>query len=140
MKNNQNIKVRSAYKAVALATLLGIAAGCKSYRHDNVVLDIQKTTRPNMVLVRDLQDGTERVVLFDDGYRQHHDVSQLLQIGDTVTIIVGGIYSDSLYLKNRVLDRSEIGFEQKRSCFERARFEQNIAEFDSLKRQMQKTK
>lgn len=135
MKKNQNIKIHPGYKAAVLATLIGIVAGCKYYEHNNVVVGIQNVSRPNMVLIRDLQDGTERMVLFNDPKRLPYDAPKLLRIGDTVTI---GILSDSdnLYLEHRVLNRSQISFRQKQSCIDRTKLEQEMSRLNALKQEM----
>lgn len=131
MKKNQNIKIHPGYKAAVLATLIGIVAGCKRYEHDNVVVGIQNVSRPNMVLIRDLQDGNERMVVFNDQY----DAPILLRVGDTVTI---GIYSDNLYRKYRVLDRRyHISFKPKQSCIDRTKLEQEMSRLNALKQEMQ---
>jgi hypothetical protein len=131
MKKNQNIKIHPGYKAAVLATLIGIVAGCKRYEHDNVVVGIQNVSRPNMVLIRDLQDGNERMVVFNDQY----DAPILLRVGDTVTI---GIYSDNLYRKYRVLDRRyQISFKPKQSCIDRTKLEQEMSRLNALKQEMQ---
>lgn len=133
MEIGNNLKIHPAYKALALTAML-MMIGCKNPEHPNVVLDIKDTQTDKMALIRDLETGTERI------YKFYEVVPKFLQVGDTVIITVGGgiVNSDAVYSSNRVI--GGLRFRQKQSCRERAKFEQEMAKFDSLKRQMQKTK
>ena len=134
MKTNQSIKIHSGYKAIALATLVGVAAGCKeSGQQSAVVVDIQRETSPKKVLVRDLQDGTEKVITFntDMGF------TKLLHIGDTVAIDANGMVSSGAQIKERAFD----AFLTEEDIYnERAQPSLKVIRIDSLKQQIQKTK
>ena len=135
MKKNQNIKVRPVYKALSVVAMLMATVGCKNPEHPNVVLDILDTKTDKMALIRDLETGTERI------YKFHPDflVPEFLRVGDTVIISVGGIlHSDAIYSNNKVI--GGLRFRQKPSCRERARFDQECKNFDSLKQQIQNVK
>ena len=96
MKKSQNIKVRPVYKAFALATLLGIAGACTKYEHKNVVVDAKPMDYDMALLLRDVNDGTERYYI--DAHPYH-----MYLVGDTISVRISGLLSDDYYTRNRVL-------------------------------------
>lgn len=112
MKVNQNIKINPKYKLMALLSLL-LAMGCTRYEHKNVILDMKKDGTKRTLLIRDVETGIERIFVADE-YRYGRVVSGLyrdydcLPKGDTVTIVVGGIYSDKAYTDYRVLSSNDL--------------------------------
>ena len=118
MKKNVNLKVHNKWKNFAFLLLL-IGMGCKNHTYKNVFLGVQEsdTTKefaPRYILIRDVETGVERIVVckwreqpnFTFGYSP--DLS-FYEIGDTITIRFGGIYSDHYYTDNKILNEEDVG-------------------------------
>ena len=97
MRKNQNIKIHSAYSALAFATLLGIVGGCAKYEHKNKVLGIKYMDCETAVVLRDLDDNRERLYIDDTPIYKY-------LVGDTVNVVVRGVVNNCRYLGGRRLN------------------------------------
>ena len=98
MNKNWNIKIRPAYKAMALAALLGIAGCGEKREHKNVILNISNTEDQAWVLMRDIKTGTERLYKYCTNKYKMESLPyyfNLLENGDTVVISPRSLYKDS---------------------------------------------
>lgn len=144
MKKIQNLKIRPNYKAFALALLLGLV-GCKRvvYEHKNVFLDMVRDGAKRTILIRDVETGTERIFNSYE-YYEYGENYDYLQPGDTVTIVVGGIFSDKAYQNYKVLSSDELTLcynaDSIYNRMERERYAKEREKFNKMKQQLQNDK
>ena len=106
MKKNQNIKIRPAYKALALTALLSLVGCSKNQGHTNVILNISNTEDQAWVLMRDVETNTERLYKYSVNLHKLDSLPyyfDLLENGDTVVITPRVVYKDS-YNDKKVLE------------------------------------
>jgi len=89
MKNN-NLKIRPVYKVLALGALLSVA-GCKETEHKNVVFGVDHSDCTTVLLVRDVDTGTERVVRACNTANRG---VEYLCAGDTIAVFAGDGYDN----------------------------------------------
>jgi len=102
MKKNANLKVRPFFKALGLSLLVGLT-GCKQAEHKNVFMGYDKPDEYHWsVLIRDVDDGKERILLYSYDAREADGYFEHLKYGDTIS--VSTYLSDEDYRNNMVLE------------------------------------
>ena len=101
--------MKTKYKILALMPLITLV-GCKKYEHKNVITGIGTIDEQKILFVDDVNTNQERIYQISDEYEQYNpDVFPNLRIDDTVILTIGGIYSDSYYTNNVILDGCVVG-------------------------------
>lgn len=137
--------MKTKYKLLALVPLMALVGCGKKYEHKNIFLGTAKDGAKRTILIRDVETGTERIFIkADDDYKDEHKNYDYLQPGDTVTVIVGGIYSDKAYQNHKVLSSSELFLAYNKDSvynrMERERYAKEREKFQAIKQQMRNDK
>lgn len=143
MKKIQNLKIHPNYKTFAMVLLLGLV-GCKRYEHKNVFLDMAQEGTKRTILIRDVETGTERIFKADEDWAGWYKDYDYLQPGDTVTVVVGGIFSDKAYQNHKVLSSAELSLRCNADSVynrkEREKYTKERENFNKMKQQLQNDK
>lgn len=141
--------MKTKYKLLALVPLMALVGCGKKYEHKNIFLDMAKDGTKRTILIRDVETGTERIFNSDEYSAGRHIHTwyknyDYLQPGDTVTIVVGGIYSDKAYQNYKVLSSSELSLTYNKDSIdnrmEREKYAQEYQKFCTMKQNRQDTK
>ena len=137
MKKNANLKIHPFFKALGLSLLVGIT-GCKQTEHKNVFMGYDKPDKYHWsVLVRDLDDGKERVLLYPYDTRESNGYFEHLESGDTISVVT--YLSDEDYRRSMILETgggmTNINYNMDTICIrrERARYNKYRQRFGNVK-------
>ena len=133
MKKHQNLKIRPAYKTLALLLLFGLM-GCV-VRHKNEIIEIGTVNGETVAVLKDVETGVERIYKADTDLKYDH-------LGDSVILFVDFRFEET-YRKSRVLNSSDIlcflndSVDARRKSEESDRLaREQDANFDSIRQQM----
>ena len=132
MKKHQNLKIRPAYKTLAMILLFGLA-GCKQYEPKNVITRIETVDGVKVLEINDVETGITRMYKITKS--NANDREKWLRVGDTVTLSIGGLLYDGkeYYQKHLVLTSSDAFLEYNLdSIFAR----QERKKFNDIKQKM----
>ena len=134
--------MKTKYKLLALVPLMALVGCGKKYEHKNIFLGTAKDGAKRTILIRDVETGTERVFKADEYWEGRHVNTwhrnyDYLQPGDTVTVVVGGIYSDKTYKNYKVLSSDELNLLYNEDSVHNRKEREK---FNRMKQQMQNGK
>ena len=138
------------YKLLALVPLMALVGCGKKYEHKNIFLGMVRDGTKRTILIRDVETGTERIFKADEAGARRGNVwlwykdYDYLQPGDTVTVIVDGIYSDKAYQNHKVLSSDELFLAYNKDSvynrMEREKYAKEYEKFQVMKQQMRNDK
>jgi hypothetical protein len=92
------------YKILFLVPFVLLTSCGKNREYKNVVKNIKDTDDKKLIVVRDVNDNSERIVILD--FYNHIDAARdfkFLAVGDTVNVVIDAMCNEKYYTDGRTL-------------------------------------